>query len=1385
MLFLGIAILMGIQNTEKDLVMAKNNIIKYSVQEENTKTKKVPLDDTVAIANPGKYKDMDYGFLKDYDYGSVKQAEAGFIFETVEEMKSCTARELKEGTYVRTKGYNKALDGGGASYLIVSEGENTVALDNGLYAKLIPDAFIDKEGGKWAIINVRQFGAIGDAKKADHISINAAFSYGNILTEKEEYDRAIVYLPEGEYKCDNQIFVHGHFLNIVGEGEKTILFTDNDYRKQEGYSEHFFQITEAKETFLGNFTVEAREVDLYHYMRQFTVTYAEQIYIYNVDMIIPQESYSSYYFEDKQYSNFCCYTGNSDITVDGCKIVQLSGTYRGANIGILDIWSAGEKNITIMNCDLYGNAKDEQIGIFSTSKDSASIKGVDFINNTIHSVQLKYTEIIGYRIMCFSIAYSDSKNVEDIRVAGNHFICEVDSKFMTFGAVKNCVVEDNIIEVISSCGARGTVFDSSNGDPNNIIVRNNEFYLTGKNSENTKNGIVAGCLTLKENRFFTDAIMGGNLVDKNCIIKGNEIIALGKAGTLISNCFHYKNNTSYFYGGLGKLSIYNLKDDTAQAYITGNIIYDYKRSIEKKSAWSAINEVNRAKMKSVHFNNNSYYAPNKRFTDVDAQTGEDVYNRIFYYNNSDDGNVETLEYKNNVLQGVSGIITYGNIKDTKLLDYNNTVLPYTVDIDEKITSSIAIQYGNEIVREITISNDSVDLDEIVHVAASLDEDGNIIEEVAKDKEIRWYTNVEGLATVSKEGIVTRKMYGSVNVYAVALDGSGIYGKCTVHFIEKRADSVQFAKEQIDLQPGLKYYMDYKVFPVQALQKLDWSSSNEAVATVSFDGTIEAMGVGEAIITGLTKDGTGTGETLKVTVSPVTVKKIELDNNYLYFENNKIGTMQQLSVQSYYPENAVNKSVKRWESSNDSVVTVDNNGRIKIVGSGVAEVFAYSTDEKCFGRCGIYVQPSKVKNLKAESITKTSVKLTWDADENSYGYYIYQWNEMNSKWEVLNQGTYIAQTSFTVKGLTANKNYRFCVRAFISNRESGTRQIYESEEQTVYISPQVEITEIKLNQEKYIVGLGKKKDISIICMPEDADACTLQWSSEQSDIASIKEKNNETESKNTAFAQVTGEKTGVTTVKVLDPSGSGIFVQAKVIVLPGVPNHVKGIEEQEQIVIQWEPVENADGYFVYRAEKDSTKWTRIAEVNANQYTCKQEADKASYKYKISAYIIDEDEKYEGDSSSYYNGVNIEEIIWDDQIYTISDYKYKIIGKNTVKVVGCNNRNCVNIVMKDKIKINNKTYKITKISSSAFKEYKKLKKVIVGKNIKKIEANAFKNCNKLKKIVYKGTNVQSIGKNVWKGIHKNAKFQVAKSVKGKYKKLHTKKTGYLSTMQITVK
>lgn len=182
-------------------------------------------------------------------------------------------------------------------------------------------------------------------------------------------------------------------------------------------------------------------------MRQFSLIYASDVYVDNVDMLIPEECYNCYYYEDKQYSNLCCYTGNKNITVDGCKMVQMTGTYRGANVGVLDIWSAGEENITVMNCDIYGNARDEQIGVFSTYKESAYVHNVEFINNTIHAYQPKHVEVVGNATMRFTLAYQDSHDIDNIHIAGNHFIVECDSKFMTFGKIKNCVIEDNIIEL--------------------------------------------------------------------------------------------------------------------------------------------------------------------------------------------------------------------------------------------------------------------------------------------------------------------------------------------------------------------------------------------------------------------------------------------------------------------------------------------------------------------------------------------------------------------------------------------------------------------------------------------------------------------------------------------------------------------------------------------------------------------------------------------------------------------------------------------------------------------------------------------------------------------------------------------------------------------------
>ena len=88
-------------------------------------------------------------------------------------------------------------------------------------------------------------------------------------------------------------------------------------------------------------------------------------------------------------------------------------------------------------------------------------------------------------------------------------------------------------------------------------------------------------------------------------------------------------------------------------------------------------------------------------------------------------------------------------------------------------------------------------------------------------------------------------------------------------------------------------------------------------------------------------------------------------------------------------------------------------------------------------------------------------------------------------------------------------------------------------------------------------------------------------------------------------------------------------------------------------------------------------------------------------------------------------------------------------------------------------------------------KKLKKVTIQKTVtingKKykvtaIAKNAFKGCKKLKTITIKSVSLKKVGKNAIKGINKKAKIKVPKKYLKKYKKLFTKKAGFVKTMKV---
>ena len=145
------------------------------------------------------------------------------------------------------------------------------------------------------------------------------------------------------------------------------------------------------------------------------------------------------------------------------------------------------------------------------------------------------------------------------------------------------------------------------------------------------------------------------------------------------------------------------------------------------------------------------------------------------------------------------------------------------------------------------------------------------------------------------------------------------------------------EKEITLLKGKSIKLSPSVYPKDAANpRLDWVSSDRSVAYVKY-GNITAKGVGECEVTCTAADGFGAEATCHVTVvQPVTGIRLEEKSVTGY-----IGTPAELHA-TVLPEDASN-AVLEWTSTDEKVAKVDENGRLRFVGSGTCEIICKSTD----------------------------------------------------------------------------------------------------------------------------------------------------------------------------------------------------------------------------------------------------------------------------------------------------------------------------------------------------------------------------------------------------------------------------------------------------------
>ena len=124
-----------------------------------------------------------------------------------------------------------------------------------------------------------------------------------------------------------------------------------------------------------------------------------------------------------------------------------------------------------------------------------------------------------------------------------------------------------------------------------------------------------------------------------------------------------------------------------------------------------------------------------------------------------------------------------------------------------------------------------------------------------------------------------------------------------------------------------------VAPDNASEKgIEWSSSNDEIATVSQNGSITAHKHGNVTITATAKDGSGVSASCAVTVTYV-ASTATFPSSFTMMTNSEAQLTLKLT-----PDNATYKNVT-WASSAEAVVTVDQNGKLSAIKPGTSNITA--------------------------------------------------------------------------------------------------------------------------------------------------------------------------------------------------------------------------------------------------------------------------------------------------------------------------------------------------------------------------------------------------------------------------------------------------------------
>lgn len=347
---------------------------------------------------------------------------------------------------------------------------------------------------------------------------------------------------------------------------------------------------------------------------------------------------------------------------------------------------------------------------------------------------------------------------------------------------------------------------------------------------------------------------------------------------------------------------------------------------------------------------------------------------------------------------------------------------------------------------------------------------------ATNQIVTWTSSDATVASITQDGCVTANKSGQVVISAYAGEQSA---SCRV-IVKTPVECVTLDRVSMTLSEGQITRLIATISPNDADEQLVmWNSSNSQVAEVIDDGIITALNEGNAIITARVGDKTATCSVV-VKKDVVPVSSILLNKTSLSL----IKGQSEVLLAKVNPDNATDKTVS-WSSSDETIASVSQNGRVTALKSGRTFVTAKAGEESCSCLVSI-TTPVESVTLDRTSITivsGTATVLVATIHPNDADVRRVEWSSSNAQIATVRNGIVdaIAEGNAVITARVGDKSATCSVTV--------TKRVV-----AVY---DVQITPSMLSMVK-----GQSERLSAIVSPSDATDKTVTWSTSDATIASV-------------------------------------------------------------------------------------------------------------------------------------------------------------------------------------------------------------------------------------------------------------------------------------------